>query len=166
MSNYFGNTECLATGCQEGKYFEANLLDECKQRYVRHSCVLAVGSDTDRCEGTDLFWDMVRMDITSNFSGKDHVISLNKVYTVYIPYIGALDIRYGIRTGNSHHMFEVPVLVIGFDLDGGLLARFHDAVVGVLKKDWEQITETGEDLYWEFADANPGFVPDMDPFFA
>lgn len=166
MYNMYNNVAAFATESQEGKYFEADLLRECQEMYVQNNIMCAVNTKADICEGTDMFWNKIRIDITANFSGKNHIIRLAATYNINIPFLGEIVIRYGIRTGNNRSMFQVPVLVVGFDLAGNLLKAYHDAVVNTIRDNWKDIMDQAEDLYWEFDDKHPGFLPDNDPFFA
>lgn len=164
-NNMYKNVAGYATGIQEGKYFEADLIYECRKAYHSGALVATVSETLDTAEGTDLFWNRIRTDVTSNFSGKDHMIRLSGAYSVLVPYIGEVEVEYGIRTGNSHRMFNIPVLVVGFNMAGQQLTRFHDAVICAMKEKWEEIMDFGESLYWDFDDAHPGFIPAMDPYF-
>lgn len=163
--NMYKNVASYATDSQEGKYFEADLIYECRKIYKNGNLLAAINETMDLEEGTDFFWNRIRTDVTANFSGKDHMIRLPGAYSVSIPYIGEVEVEYGIRTGNSYRMFKMPVLVVGFDMAGQQLSRFHDAVISAIRNNWGKIMDLGESLFWNFDDTHPGFIPVIDPYF-
>lgn len=163
--SYYGNIETIATSGAAGKIFESDLIYACKKAY-KSNIVDVINTETDFRDGTDCFWDEIRVDFTMGYSAKNHMIPLDGSYELDIPYLGSVPVKYGIRTGNMSHMFRCPVLVVGCDIPGRVLAKFNDALVSAMKKELDKIMDLAEDLYWAFDDEHPGFLPACDPYFA
>ena len=72
----------------------------------------------DTKKGTDMFIDGLRIDVTYNFEGKDHMAEQFTRKAVDIQFAGRMVSFYvGVRYGNKHRgftKFKEPVAVIGF----------------------------------------------------
>lgn len=106
----------MANEKQMGKLFEKMVIDilvsmskfqDDPFKAVRNSSPIQ-----DKNEGTDLFYQGIRIDITLNFDGKVCTKKIGESYER--DSFGS--VRFGLRSGNGLKFFSEPVLVIGFDL--------------------------------------------------
>lgn len=80
-------------------------------------------------------------EVTLNAKHKDHTSWLKSIDFNW------LNVKLGLRTRNKVAKFEKPVLVLGFD---GEITRQNLAfIIGIIKKNVEQILEAAWDTYWE-----------------
>ena len=95
----------------------------------------------DKIHGTDFTALEVPIDVTLNAKYKDHTSWLKSIDFNW------LNVKLGLRTRNKVAKFEKPVLVLGFD---GEITRQNLAfIIGIIKKNVEQILEAAWDTYWE-----------------
>lgn len=112
----------------------------------------------DKEQGTDALLnvqdpkknDGERIDFTGDFSHKDHMIVSDKTYTINVRGEDIV-LRFGVRTGNDHHDFERPVLVIGTTeipnvyLRETFFEKFRDRV--------DDVMDTAMDAFYDILDA-------------
>ena len=109
-----------------------------------------VNDEEDAYEGTDFMFMGYRVDVTYFFSGKDNTTTL-----VAKPSFIGSDLKIGLRTGNSHRVFDEPVIVIGFDLPDNKDVRHLlnvDAITTAYKEKMNFIVDylSSDDFFDEF----------------
>lgn len=90
-------------------------------------------------EGTDFFYHGVPIDITL-YLNKNHIVegSLTK--------LKGCNAWTAVRSGNGHHEFETPVLVLGFTVTKAEIA------IDQLQYNGDAILEKATDKYWDAMD--------------
>ena len=111
------------------------------------------GTKLDYEEGTDaLLWG-VPVDFTYHFNGKDYTDELlNPGEWFILPC--EIPVKLGVRTGNTHHDFDKPVLVVGLSCDREELISKMDSAIRQFVYFANQIFELAFDRYWEWCDAH------------
>lgn len=110
--------------------------------------VKTAGTELDKFQGTDVVCCGIPMDITHNFSGKNHTIKVpNETIDA-----GYVDIKFGVRTGNDHRMFRHPVVVVGIDEDSKFVTRNIDKICCDINKVVARVMDTAMNIYYEFCD--------------
>lgn len=116
--------------------------------------VCTSGTAADKFAGTDAYMWGVPCDFTYNFSGKDHTVALPEDIDLFC----GTKVRFGVRTGNSHHgftKFKRPVLVIGIDgADDAFLGSWLVNIVEAFGKKLQDIINLGQDQYWDWCEVN------------
>ena len=109
-----------------------------------------IGTDLDKCEGTDFIHNSVRFDITLDFKNKDHM-----------PFMIDTDIKVtqndtmhmGVRIGNRHNgytEFPEPVIILGLNMDSRTYKKREDEIVDNLVKQADDIIMTANDVYLDY----------------
>ncbi len=103
-------------------------------------------NEQDAFEGTDFFLDGIRVDVTFNFSQKDHM------ETRFVRYAEGL--KFGVRTGNNKSDFNEIVVVVGEDAEP---SNVRNWILPNLKKTIaskaEIIANVINDVFCEYLDA-------------
>lgn len=129
-------------------------IDACKmiQREYR-DLINTTGTEQDYYEGTDATLWGVPIDFTYHFNGKDYTDELLHSNEWIVLPCGIL-VKIGVRTGNAHHDFEKPVLVVGLSCDyEELKANYKNALYQFVNR-CQFIFELAFDRYWDWCDAH------------
>ena len=122
---------------------------------IRNLVFAAFGKDAksstkseDLYEGTDLYVLGVRVDFTTAFESKDHMVEIPETMN-----LGLSTIRFGVRTGNDYHDFDEPVLVVCIDAGNNHMLKYmYQNILDEFKQNVRRIFEKGMDLYWDCVD--------------
>ena len=115
---------------------------------IGDNCRSVVGTRLDKEQGVDCIIYGVPCDITINIGEKDNMDSLAE--NIDLDYA---TVKFGVRTGNKHHPFDEPVLVIGIDAGGVYKFRQeHICIMERVRKTFREIIDIGQDQYWEWVD--------------
>ena len=141
-----------------GYVLEENVIDTMSEYFDSigdHDAIQCVsGTEQDLLQGTVLYIYRVPVDITNNLAGKDNTYVFDKAIDLF----GGIRVRFGVRTGNSHHgytPFETPVLVIALDgASDSFMSTWMTNILDALKKAAGTIIDAGMDQYWDWCDAN------------
>ena len=100
----------------------------------------------DALEGTDLFIDEVRVDITLNSEKKGDIKVASKILD-----FGFAKVRFGIRSGNGVKKFDQKVVVMHFDvnLNRGEISTFAKMLAD---RDIVEIAQSSIDIYYKDED--------------
>ncbi len=107
------------------------------------------GTDLDTKQGTDLFVDGIPVDITSNFSEKRKMITLEDEVDV-----NGTAIKFGIRLGNGHITFKTPVMVVGIDASASFLNSYMDIIISEFAAKVDQIMDIINQRFYDYCDDN------------
>lgn len=99
----------------------------------------------DKNAGTDGILMGVPIDVTLDYISKRQTKKLSNIEFDF----GS--VTFGIRYGNGKVKFETPVLVIGFDVI--IPKQYLVNTVDMIANSFEEILETGMDLYLEATEA-------------
>lgn len=107
--------------------------------------------EEDNFKGTDLFYENeIPLDPTHYWSGKDNIV-LSYCKRICM---GRYDLNVGVRTGNSHVTFDIPVIVIGLDADPHYVRDWIIPNLALdIKEHCSEIREAIEDTYYEYVDS-------------
>lgn len=123
----------------------------------KHTARSTSGTYLDREQGTDALIDGMRIDITQDFSGKDH---MPLIMDSGIPATRSQNFQIGIRVGNNFHgytQFERPVIVVGFDATTQEYRQNDEIIMENLAKHGLALFDRCRDAYCDFMfmDKNP-----------
>ena len=138
-----------------GMLLEQDLTASLKDHFADDpdAVVYAGGTEADIEQGTDLFIYGVPVDITFNFTGKDHLEAFAEKVDVF----GGVDVSFGVRTGNSHKgfsRFKKPVLVIGIDASESFIRDWMPRIISSFIEKIDEIIDVSQSQYWDWCDAN------------
>ena len=135
--------DCLKSALCKREFYRTHDKDKAKEN-AEKLLKRYTGSKLDREQGTDAVYDdKIRIDFTTNFSNKDHVVNTRSTgITVY----GMHNLLMGIRTGNNYGpnkytKFEKPVVVLGVNMTPGEFKRHDDIITDNLTFQGEKILD-------------------------
>lgn len=132
---------------RKGKEFESMFVfNALKQLTIKKGYVAkdTINTDLDRRYGTDMICNGVRIDVTLNFSEKDHITMIKDSGIKATP---LRNFKIGIRYGNSYKgftRFDEPVVVIGVDMLPNDYRANEDSICDNVYKYAEDIFHTAE----------------------
>lgn len=106
-----------------------------------------VGSVIDKKQGTDFMCGDLRLDITTNFSGKD---CMPFIYESDIELSSLHNLKFGVRFGNKHGDFPKPVVVIGTDVLSEDYYLWKKDIVNAIKQQASKIIEIASDCFDDY----------------
>lgn len=146
MSYYFSSVESAVFGGSSGKRFENDLYNVFRRNDKK--TMLKTGTDMDIKEGTDLIYNGVHIDATTNFSSKKYMPYIMDTGIEVLP---GENLKIGIRHGNKHHGytgFKKPVVVIGMDCPpGSTYNTYEDEIFDVIQEHASEIAYDAADMY-------------------
>ena len=138
-----------------GNEFQVEFAHSVKMHFVKNgsadSIEIHIDDDIDVLEGTDAIIEGIRVDFTTAFYAKDNMVAYESE-SIFIKYG---DIKFGIRTGNSHHgftKFDVPVVVVGLDCANSFYKTYVDQIHKTIESKMEEILDTISDVFWGYCD--------------
>lgn len=137
-----------------GMKFEDDIMYIFKSTLSSGSVIDCTGTKDDIFKGTDAIIYGIRVDFTTNFSKKSHMVKLPE--SINLGHCG-VDINFGVRTGNSHKgytKFEEPVLVIGVDADAKYIHTWMDAIIETIKTRINEIIDIGQDQFLDYCETH------------
>lgn len=129
---------------QLGKEYEADFIQGLAKG-LPDSKVVKATKEQDEYQGTDVFLDGIRVDVTFHFSGKDHMVDR------LVRYVEGY--KLGIRTGNNTEPFKDFVVVIGEDSEPQFVRDWElPNLVKKISQKAEIIADAISDLFCEYED--------------
>ena len=105
------------------------------------------GSVIDKEQGTDFMCGDLRLDITTNFSGKD---CMPFIYESDIELSSLHNLKFGVRFGNKYGDFPKPVVVIGTDVLSEDYSIWKKDIVRAIKEQASRIIEIASDCFDDY----------------
>lgn len=151
--SYFGAR--IASFSTRGKKFEGDVIDAFAEAFAgsRTYRILNCGDSVmDREQGTDFMCGDLRLDVTTNFSGKDF---MPFIYESDIELSCVHNLKFGVRFGNIHGDFPKPVVVIGTDLLSEDYYLWKKDIMAAIKKNADRIMEIASDCFEDYYTVDP-----------
>ena len=136
---------------QLGSVFEDDFIQIVQSQFKNIEDVR--GTELDKKQGTDFIYNKeIRIDVTLNFSEKDTMPFIFETKTFLIR-DQELPVKIGIRHGNTHSgytEFEIPVVVIGIDIDTETYLTWQDPILENIDKKIDEIMINAIDAWLDY----------------
>ncbi|MDO4271404.1 MAG: hypothetical protein Q4C83_00245 [Candidatus Saccharibacteria bacterium] len=142
-----------------GELFEHTMIRVLKNVYKENprAVVDYTGTRRDTHEGTDCTLMGIPLDITLNYEGKDKINNLVDTFELTSRANGCgellANVKFGIRLGNRHAKFRLPVLVFGVSLMPTInFWRYEELIYDALRRDMRSMFDRMQDKYLDYCE--------------
>ena len=150
MRNYYTSPVLGHYSDPDGKELETTFgycMSKTKIRHIEST----IGTDLDTYEGTDFIVEGYPCDVTMRPKKDNEILSAKKSSFEFAGY-SQVQIEYGIRTGNRHHVFEEPVAVIHLFFNTYDRRHNDEAFEKALTQHMPEIIKNVETVYEDYLD--------------